>query len=261
MQEKKNKTAIILCGGKGTRLGSIGKQVPKTLVKVQGVEILKYILHQLIKYKYNNIILPVGYKGRMIKKMINKNLKFERIVNVVSTGENSSIGKRIALVTKYIKSENTLILNGDAIFNFDMDKVHSSHVKKNFDISFLSAEIIYPYGTIGLVGNKVVDFKRSLKYQALKVKKKNNYTAFNYTGIVLIKSDILSKYKNIFKKFKNFEADLYPILIRKFKSQLFELDSFWHSIDNVKDIIAVNSIKGNKTKFLKVKNMKKKIKL
>ena len=48
MQEKEIKTAIILCGGKGTRLGSIGKKFPKTLVKVQGVEILRYILHQII---------------------------------------------------------------------------------------------------------------------------------------------------------------------------------------------------------------------
>lgn len=29
-----NKTAIILCGGKGTRLGNLGKKMPKTLVKI-----------------------------------------------------------------------------------------------------------------------------------------------------------------------------------------------------------------------------------
>ena len=31
----KFKSAIILCGGKGTRLGSISKKIPKTLVKIQ----------------------------------------------------------------------------------------------------------------------------------------------------------------------------------------------------------------------------------
>ena len=30
------RTAIILCGGKGTRLGELGKKLPKTLVKIQG---------------------------------------------------------------------------------------------------------------------------------------------------------------------------------------------------------------------------------
>ena len=43
----KNKTAIILCGGKGSRLGSLGKKIPKTLVKVQNKEILYHHVPQL----------------------------------------------------------------------------------------------------------------------------------------------------------------------------------------------------------------------
>ena len=31
----KYKTAIILCGGKGSRLGETGKKIPKTLIQVQ----------------------------------------------------------------------------------------------------------------------------------------------------------------------------------------------------------------------------------
>ena len=38
------RTAVILCGGKGTRLGELGKKFPKTLVKIQGKPILWYIL-------------------------------------------------------------------------------------------------------------------------------------------------------------------------------------------------------------------------
>ena len=36
---KKKRSAVILCGGRGTRLGSIGKKLPKTLVKIQKKEI------------------------------------------------------------------------------------------------------------------------------------------------------------------------------------------------------------------------------
>ena len=38
------KTVLILCGGKGTRLGAIGKKTPKTLIKVQGKPIIWYII-------------------------------------------------------------------------------------------------------------------------------------------------------------------------------------------------------------------------
>ena len=44
------RTAIILCGGKGTRLGELGKKLPKTLVKIQGKPILWYILRSLKKW-------------------------------------------------------------------------------------------------------------------------------------------------------------------------------------------------------------------
>ena len=55
-----NKCAVVLCGGKGSRLGALGKKIPKTLVKVQNKEILWYII-QFLKFSgFNNIILPLG---------------------------------------------------------------------------------------------------------------------------------------------------------------------------------------------------------
>ena len=61
------RTAVILCGGKGSRLGELGKKIPKTLVKVQSKPILWYILNILKKNSFNHFILPLGYKGSMIK--------------------------------------------------------------------------------------------------------------------------------------------------------------------------------------------------
>ena len=43
------RTAVILCGGKGTRLGELGKKFAKTLVKIQGKPILWYIINSLKK--------------------------------------------------------------------------------------------------------------------------------------------------------------------------------------------------------------------
>ena len=67
-----SRTAIILCGGKGTRLGQLGKKFPKTLINVQGKPILWYILNSLKKNKFNHFILPVGYRGKQIREFIDK---------------------------------------------------------------------------------------------------------------------------------------------------------------------------------------------
>ena len=50
------KSAVILCGGKGTRLGELGKKMPKTLVKVQNKPIIWYILKSLKKNNFNHFI-------------------------------------------------------------------------------------------------------------------------------------------------------------------------------------------------------------
>ena len=47
LNKNSQKTAVILCGGKGTRLGAIWKKTPKALVKIQGKEILWYIIQSL----------------------------------------------------------------------------------------------------------------------------------------------------------------------------------------------------------------------
>ena len=49
MNKKKINSAIILCGGRGKRLGSIGKRLPKTLVKIHKKPILWYIIKSLKK--------------------------------------------------------------------------------------------------------------------------------------------------------------------------------------------------------------------
>ena len=67
------KSVVILCGGKGTRLGALGKKLPKSLVRVDGKPIIWYILKTLKKNKFNHFILPVGYKGSMIKSYIRNN--------------------------------------------------------------------------------------------------------------------------------------------------------------------------------------------
>lgn len=256
----KYRSAIILCGGRGTRLGLIGKKLPKTLIKIQKKEILWYILKTLKKNNFNHIILPTGYKSNLIKKFISKNSKIIPNIDLVETGINTNIGKRIHLIKEKILSENFLLLNGDAIFDFNINKIFLNHQKKKNDFTLISSEITYPYGTIGVKNNRVVDFKRNLVYEAVKVRNKNNYIAYNYTGMSIINTKKLLQNDKIFMNSSNFEMDFFPFFIRKYKSNIVKSAGFWHSIDNVKDIMAINNKKISKEKYMKLSKIKKRIK-
>jgi|TARA_B110000881_G_C18478225_1_gene465035 glucose-1-phosphate cytidylyltransferase len=255
---KRNKrSVIILCGGKGTRLGDLGKKIPKTLVKIQGKEILWYIIKFLKKNKFNHLILPLGYKAELIKKFLKINKNFNIDIDCVMTGINANIGSRIALAQSKIESENILLLNGDAVFNFNINKIFTSHERNNTSVSFLSGETTYPYGTIGVKKGKITDFKRNLIYDSLSVRLLSNYVAYNYTGISIIKSKLIKNMIKIYKNTKNFEQTFFSKIIRSHESQLVKIKGFFHSIDSVKDIIVVDNKLNKDKKFIELKKLKK----
>ena len=130
------RTAVILCGGKGTRLGFLGRKIPKSLIKIQNHPILWYIINILHKNSFNHFILPTGYKKHMIEKYLKKNRNFKNLnVEIIPTGENSTISKRIFLIKNKIKSKNFLLINGDAIFDFNLKQIFDNHQNKKIDIT------------------------------------------------------------------------------------------------------------------------------
>lgn len=252
----KIKSALILCGGKGSRLGSLSKKIAKSLIRINKKEILWYIIKVLKKKGFNQFVLPIGYKGNEIKKFLIKNKNFETNIKAIKTGINTSIGKRISLVIDQIKSDNFLLVNGDAIFDFDINKVIDEHEKNKSIITFMSTEITYQYGTVGVQNNKVVDFKRDISFESVKLRDNPLYNAFNYSGISIINTDVLKKLKKSFTNSNNFENEVYPKLIKKKRAMIKRIIGFWHSIDNIKDI---KIIEKNKKKNSYLKRLKKNI--
>ena len=186
------RTAIVLCGGKGTRLGQLGKKFRKTLIKAQGKPILWYILNTLKKNGFNHFILPIGYKGEQIIKFIDK-IKFRKYkIDTIDTGFDTSIAQIIYKVKKFIKSENFIIVNGDAIFETNLNKIFKNHVHKKKDVSFICCEAEADFGTVGVVKNKVVNFERSLNFKSVNTNIKN-FKAYVYSGMSIFNKKIFYK--------------------------------------------------------------------
>ena len=244
------RSAVILCGGKGSRLGNLSKKIPKSLVRIKGKPIIWYILKILKKNKFNHFILPIGYKGQSIKKYLENKFFSDYNLKIIPTGIDTPIAQRISNIKKYIKSENFLLLNGDAIFDFDLNKLYENHVKDNKTfITFLGSETNLPYGTIVTSKGTVKNFERDVMFNAVKISHKNNVTAHVYSGMAILKKKALIK---DIKSFKNFEVNLYPKIIKKYKCKFEKLSGFWHSIDNIKDIKILKSDKDKLDKINKL---------
>ena len=76
---------------------------------------------------FNHFILPIGYKGDLISKFIKKSQDLKNYnIDIVKTGIDSSISFRISKIKNLIQSNNFLLLNGDAIFDFNLKDIYYS---------------------------------------------------------------------------------------------------------------------------------------
>ncbi len=128
----KNQWVIILCGGRGSRLGSITESLPKPLVKIQDKPILWYTVLTLYKYGFRHFIFPLGYKGDMIKKFIVQEFEeYDCKFRCIDTGEDTPVAKRLQQCAKLIpERDNFFMLNGDTFFDFDIIDMYQLHRRK-----------------------------------------------------------------------------------------------------------------------------------
>ena len=132
--EHKEKVAVILCGGPGSRMGSLVSNKPKTLLEVHGKPILWYIFWSLYKCGFRKIILPLGYEGQQIEDYIQE-LSINTDCNIlpVDTGLDTSIAKRIDLISDLLEDNSDFfLLNSDTIFDFDIEKMYQMHTSTKF---------------------------------------------------------------------------------------------------------------------------------
>jgi glucose-1-phosphate cytidylyltransferase len=251
------KTAVILCGGKGTRLGVLGKKTAKTLISVHKKPILWYILKFLEKNAFNHFILPVGFKGDKIAKYIQSNPDFKNYhIDIINTGKNTSIAERIYNIKNYIRSENFLLTNGDAIFDSNIKKIFVNHVKNKIDMSFICSKTQADFGTIAVQNGRILNFKRELVFDSVNIKNKNliNYV---YSGMSIMNKKILFKEK--FLRIENFEKNFYPKIIKRYRCKVYNLKGFWYAMDSIKDVESANKKNINKNAYNKISQLLKKL--
>ena len=122
---------VILCGGKGTRLGLETKTIPKPMAKIDNDPIILHIINYYMKFGYKDFILALGYKGSVIKNYFkNKKKKLSIDIRCINTGINTLTGGRLLKLKKHLaKEENFMLTYGDGLTNQNLNKLEQFHNK------------------------------------------------------------------------------------------------------------------------------------
>jgi len=113
-----SRQAIILAGGKGTRLRTVVSDLPKPMAPVNGRPFLEFILDDLVEYGFDSVVLAVGYKYEIIQDHFGQAY---RGMNIYYSIENKPLGTggAIKLAFDKITSDVALVINGDTYFKYN----------------------------------------------------------------------------------------------------------------------------------------------
>ncbi len=114
--------AIILAGGLGTRLRSVVDDVPKCLAPINGIPFLEYVIDYADGAGIEHLILSVGYQKELIKKYVDTqdyDMQITYSEEATPLGTGGAIKKSIAKAN----TDQILVLNGDTLFEYDIEKL------------------------------------------------------------------------------------------------------------------------------------------
>lgn len=141
--------ALILAGGKGTRLAPVIGETPKVMVDIGGKPFLTYLLEQLKRQGIRDICLAVGYQWRAIRDYYqdgtNLGLTLRYSIESEPLGTGGAIKKAAAQLSQVF-----LVLNGDSYVEIDFRALIKFHQSMGAAVSLAVTECHYPdrYGVV-----------------------------------------------------------------------------------------------------------------
>ena len=95
MSNSQIKQAVILAGGRGTRLGTVTAQTPKPMISINNAPFLGYLLQQLSFQGIEKVVVLVGYLGDQIKKFCGDGREWGMQITCVESPIESETGWRL----------------------------------------------------------------------------------------------------------------------------------------------------------------------
>lgn len=143
--------AVIMAGGKGTRITSVANGIPKPMITIAGKPVLEYEIENLRRQNYTDIIITVSHLGNIITDYFGDGSKVSPVtktpfgVHIEYYYEKEALGNAGALFKlKDRLTEDFLLLNGDSMFEVDFERFVSFHKKKGGLVTLLTHPNTHP---------------------------------------------------------------------------------------------------------------------
>ena len=158
--------AVILAGGKGTRLAPYTKILPKPLMPIGDMPILEIMLRQMKRAGVNEVILTVGHLAELLRAFFQDG---ERLgLKIRYSYEDTPLGTAGPLSLVGDLEDTFLVTNGDVLTNLDLSALLEDHRKSGSiaTIAMHNRKVKIDLGVIECDGsNKIVGYIEKPTYE------------------------------------------------------------------------------------------------
>jgi glucose-1-phosphate cytidylyltransferase len=212
---------VILCGGRGTRLGEHGRSVPKALIKIGGKPIIWHLLSTYAHYGISDFVLCLGYLGDEIRNYF-EGTDSGWTMQFANTGLDTNTGGRLKKVQDSLDDNDVFCVTyGDGLADVDITRLtafHRSHGK----IATITA--VHPYSSFGLI-----DLGED--YSVLRFREKPLLKEWINGGFFVFDRRIFE----YLDEDSTLEREPFEELSRKGEMMAYRHDGFWKCMDTFKD--------------------------
>lgn len=177
-------SAIILCGGLGTRLRSAVSDRPKCMALVKGRPFLEYQLKWLKSKGIKRVILAVGFKSEQVVQHFGNGSSHDLTIEYSLEQEPKGTGGATLKAMETYGLEHCLVMNGDSFIDIDIQGLEDF-------FSFKQAEVCMTCHSVDKADRfGVVEFDAQNRLVAFSEKKQQGSAAWINSGIYMLSRSI-----------------------------------------------------------------------
>ncbi len=172
--------AVILAGGKGTRISEESHLRPKPMIEIGGRPILWHIMSLYGAHGVTDFVVALGYRGDMIKQyfasyalhssditvdtqrgeiMYHRNHAEPWRVTLVDTGEETMTGGRLKRLARFLDPDESFCMTyGDGVADIDIGALIAFHRRHGKQATVTAVIPPGRYGALALDGDRVANF-------------------------------------------------------------------------------------------------------
>lgn len=245
---------VILCGGIGTRLREETEYRPKPMVNIGPRPILWHIMKIYAGYGHTEFILPLGYKGDMIKdyfrnyELMNADVtialgKPDGItlhqthdetgwkITLVDTGEKTLKGARVKKIQKYVGRKGFLMTYGDGVSDVDIDKLVRFHKSHGKIATVTGINPLARFGELQVKNDIVASFRE---------KPRNMESSLISGGFFVFENKVFDYLSE--DDLCDLEYGALERLASEGQLMVYKHDGFWYCMDTLRDVEALNKM-------------------